>query len=602
MQEGKRHSTWAALGLPAVAAFVPGALTGIQVTGLVFFLNPHLPFGPIPVLRGVAFFGLLLGLLFVLAIFPFTRGRPGRALRLLPWTLTTVLAAIGIGAWVHASKYAFLLPSGINRRLIKAAIWLTLAAVVCFYTAFLHRLRRRPYGRRSWVFFVLVAIASIYVMMERREAFKPTHGPAPRATTYSGNPRPQLWVVGIESATLDAILPLAEQGRLPFFARMLEEGSHARIRSLHPTRRTSSWTTLAAGKYPSQHGVVGERLFAARFLGERHELRLLPVGIGFELWGVWKDSRPIDLGDRQTLTLWEMLALLEIDSTLVGWPLTALPPETPPPAHVSFGLSDRFFSQDDGGEDVRGAVWPAELAERARLFKPRITELDPEETSRFGPQPPAEVLDAFAGDRWREELTFFLLEQAPQTEAFFVVLPGLETISRLYFGGYSAVQFEGASASEMEGASELVAAYYTYLDELLAKLWRRSPSPRLLAVVSTHGVEAAHGVTRALDALLLRPSLEGHIDRGPDGMLMLMGEGIRPGSRLLSADLVDVVPTLLYGLGFPIARDFDGAVLTDAFETPFLARQPLTFLPSYETFAIPDGEDGRPEPIPKLSK
>jgi hypothetical protein len=42
---------------------------------------------------------------------------------------------------------------------------------------------------------------------------------------------------------------------------------------------------------------------------------------------------------------------------------------------------------------------------------------------------------------------------------------------------------------------------------------------------------------------------------------------------------------VLYGLGFPIARDLDGGVLTTAFESPFLARQPLTFVPSYETLA-----------------
>ncbi|MCP4204868.1 MAG: hypothetical protein GY769_23415, partial [bacterium] len=70
-----------------------------------------------------------------------------------------------------------------------------------------------------------------------------------------------------------------------------------------------------------------------------------------------------------------------------------------------------------------------------------------------------------------------------------------------------------------------------------------------------------------------------------DGVLMFLGEGIQPAALFRPAELVDLVPTLLYGLGFPIARDLDGAVLTPAFETGFLARQPLTFLPSYEALA-----------------
>lgn len=69
--------------------------------------------------------------------------------------------------------------------------------------------------------------------------------------------------------------------------------------------------------------------------------------------------------------------------------------------------------------------------------------------------------------------------------------------------------------------------------------------------------------------------------------MFFLGDGFQLGAALRSADLIDLVPTLLDGLGFPIARDLDGTVLTTTFETAFLARQPLTFVPSYETFARP---------------
>ncbi len=44
-----------------LGAFLPGALAGTQVAGLLFFLNPHLPFDSLSILRGVAFYGSLLG-------------------------------------------------------------------------------------------------------------------------------------------------------------------------------------------------------------------------------------------------------------------------------------------------------------------------------------------------------------------------------------------------------------------------------------------------------------------------------------------------------------------------------------------------------------
>lgn len=563
---------------------LPGVLAGTQIAGLLFFLNPHLPFEPIPVLRGVVFFSFLLGGASFVLLLPFIWRKPECARRWLPWSLTVVLAAAAVGAWFHASYYAFYLPSGINRRLVKAGSWLTLAAVILFYTALIHRLRQRPYGRRTRVLFAVMAVASIYVVMERREAFKPNLGPGPRATTFEGSPRPRLLVVGIESATLDAILPLAEQGRLPFFAKMLAEGSHSRLTALSPVRRMALWTTLATGKYPFRHGIVNEKIFVARFLGNRHYLSLLPVGIGFEYWGTWSRPQPIDSGQRRVLALWEILARLDLSTALVGWPLSAPPPGRAPVGGVEVGLSDRFF-EDSPSE---GSVWPAELAERARLFRPRRPGLDPDQIARFGGEPPRVVIDSLLADVWREELTLFLLEQEPRVDAIFLLLPGLLEVSRSYFGGYSAVQFEGEQHAESMAAAELTAAYYSHLDEFLAELWEKGREPRLLAVVSVHGVEEAYGWRKAWQVLSRQPPLEGYFAAAPDGVLALMGEGIRAGSRIGSAEQVDVVPTLLYGLGFPIARDLDGSVLTGAFETAFLARQPLTFLPSYETFAAPD--------------
>lgn len=572
-----------------VAAFLPGALAGTQIAGLLFFLNPHLPFDTVPVLRGVAFFSSLVGSLSLLILGPFLWRRPEQVERWIPWCLTLVLAGAAIGAWIHASYYAFYLPAGINRRLVKAGIWLSLTAVVCFYTALIHQVRQRPYGRRSQVLFTVVALASIYVVFERREAFKPEIGPGPRATTFEGNPRPQLLVVGIEAATLDAILPLAEQGRLPFFNKILNDGSYARLGSLGPVRRQPLWMTLATGTYPFQHGILSEEIFRTRFLDPQQDLKLLPVGLGFKYWGTWSREHSAHFRDRRVLTLWEILSRLEISSALVGWPLVGLAAEDDGSQGVEVGLSDELFQAPIISEEAlrNGWVWPTEMVERARLFHTSATGLDQDQTLRFGPDPPSVVLESLSQDVWREDLTVFLLEPDRQKDAYFLVLPGLYRVSRRYFGGYSA-QFEGEQDTESVIAAQLISAYYAHLDEFLSRLWEKSREPRLMAVVSVHGVEDSYGLRKISQLLRRQPPLSGHVRRAPDGILMLLGEGIRAGSRISSAELVDLVPSLLYGLGFPIARDLDGAVLTDAFENAFLARQPLTFLPSYQTFAAPE--------------
>jgi arylsulfatase A-like enzyme len=82
-------------------------------------------------------------------------------------------------------------------------------------------------------------------------------------------------------------------------------------------------------------------------------------------------------------------------------------------------------------------------------------------------------------------------------------------------------------------------------------------------------------------------SLEGFDEDAPDGVLMLYGEGVQPGALLTGAHLVDVLPTLMYALHLPVARDLDGVVLTPAFDKAFLAEHPLTFLQTYEALASP---------------
>lgn len=569
------------------SGLAPGALLGTHVAGLIFFLNPHLPFTPGPVLRGILVYGGILGLASLTLHLPFTwrsaRSPSRRAQRWLPWALT---AAFALAAWLyasHASIFAFYLPPGINDRLIRTASWLALAALISFYTALLHTLHRRRYGWRSRYGYVLLAVLSVVAMVERREAFRPRPPAVHRPATVAAGPRPTLLVVGLDAATLDAILPLAGQGRLPFLGTLLREGAYGRLESIAPTWREALWITLATGKLPYKHGIQGGKVYDARWLPASPpapgpaELRLLPVEIQFRRWGTLGDpGRSLRTFPREVLTLWEILPRLGTPAGTVGWPAS-----WPASRETAFAVPERFFhgANAAGG---RGITWPVDLAERARIFRPAPEELDPALRARFGPDPPAALLDALAGDLWRESLLAALLEQHPETGALFAVLPGLREVSRRSFGGFQAVQFEGEQGSAARESADRLAAYYAEVDRFLQELWNHQEGPKVMAVVSAYGVRGRR------DRLGLRGEageLEGSFGGGPDGALLLYGEGIRPGALLTGARLVDVAPTLLYALGFPVARDLDGQALTAAFDKGFLAQNPLTFLPSYEGLA-----------------
>jgi predicted AlkP superfamily phosphohydrolase/phosphomutase len=57
----------------------------------------------------------------------------------------------------------------------------------------------------------------------------------------------------------------------------------------------------------------------------------------------------------------------------------------------------------------------------------------------------------------------------------------------------------------------------------------------------------------------------------PNGIALLAGPGIKPGTQLEEANIVDLVPTILYSMGMAIPSDMDGRVLTEAFEPEYLS-------------------------------
>ena len=574
---------WGLLALTAL----PGLLAGTHLSSLLFFLNPELPFELVPWLRSTALYCALTVLISVVLLFPLTLGRGSRAQRLLPWAITILLGIVATIEWLHASRSSYFLPPGINARLIKAASWLTLIALVYFYTALLHTLNRRPYGWRSRVGLTLLALLSVFVMAERREAFKPYTRPTPLPSVVELERRPTLLVVGLDGASLDAVLPLARRRRLPFLARILEEGVYARPESLWPVHRSPLWTTLATGKLPFRHGVIADRTFKADWIAPGAILQILPTPLSEMALNALNPSRPVDSTVRTSLTLWEILERLEVPTGQVGWPATS--PVSPT---GSFAFSEQYF----GGDFRATAAQPGELAERGVLFQIDPEEVDPALVSELEGQIPYSLLRALADDLWRQSLTRFLVDQRREVRAVFLVLPGLAEVSKQYFGGFSAVEFDGETGRPQQNADQLLTFYYSYLDHFLEDFWKRQSGPKMLAVVSAYGFEAPVGLRRSW-ARTTGHQLRGQYQRSPDGLFLALGEGLKAGTFLEGARLVDIMPTLLYALRLPISRDLDGRVLTGAFESSYLARNPLTFVPSYETIVTQPGIPVRVLPL-----
>jgi len=73
----------------------------------------------------------------------------------------------------------------------------------------------------------------------------------------SEKPRPRVLLIGVDAGEWDVLGPLLDQGRVPNFARMRDQGSSGKLRSLEPlTKSPIIWASIATGKVPQKHGIL----------------------------------------------------------------------------------------------------------------------------------------------------------------------------------------------------------------------------------------------------------------------------------------------------------------------------------------------------------
>ena len=62
-------------------------------------------------------------------------------------------------------------------------------------------------------------------------------------------------ILGVDGGTFRIIGPLVEEGKLPTFRKMMDEGARGILRSTSPAITAPAWTTFMTGKNPGQHGL-----------------------------------------------------------------------------------------------------------------------------------------------------------------------------------------------------------------------------------------------------------------------------------------------------------------------------------------------------------
>jgi predicted AlkP superfamily phosphohydrolase/phosphomutase len=362
-------------------------------------------------------------------------------------------------------------------------------------------------------------------------------------------------------------------GELPTFGRLIREGAHSDTFGVISPHSPVAWTSIATSRKPEDHGVTDY-------------VSHLPTG------GVI----PVTSNMRRVHALWNIATGVGRSVGVVGW-WASWPAEEVEgyvvtdhanPAARSLWVADRrYWTADEATlATFEADVFPPELVSVVRRHHIGPDDFPYEELERRGAFPvhqagllraepwhqrtPYSVLKStFAVDLFQTRVARELLRTVP-TDLTMVYLRGPDAVQHYAWDLVEPERYAVPSPT-LERDRGLVEGVYRTVDSFLADLLAAAPAESWVVVASDHGAEPSPGATGAR-----RMDRPGAHTAAAEGVLFMRGPGVVPGRRIEHASGYDVMPTILWLMGLPIARNLEGRVLREAFDPGFAEGRPAS--------------------------
>ena len=215
------------------------------------------------------------------------------------------------------------------------------------------------------------------------------------------------------------------------------------------------------------------------------------------------------------------------------------------------------------------------------------------------------MLQALARDAVAPDLTYAraaeVLHKAYAPSLLVISFHGYDVAGHAFYRYAHPEAFGDVAAEDARRYGRVLGRYASLVERWVGEIERDLGPWDVLVVLSGHGLEPTP-LWRRLVGTLTGTSVGAASHAGaPDGVLIVVGQGIRPGAVPSNASVLDVAPTILYLMGLPVARDMEGRVLTEILEPEFAQENPVTFIPSYESLAVAPAAPGAPlDDLPPL--
>ncbi|MBM4267389.1 MAG: alkaline phosphatase family protein [Deltaproteobacteria bacterium] len=381
--------------------------------------------------------------------------------------------------------------------------------------------------------------------------------------------RAKLLVIGLDGLDPGLVSKWVGSGALPHLGRLVARGTMTTIDCVVGTSSPVVWTTVATGLVPDEHGVTGFTI----------------------------DGDPVNASHRKRPALWNILAEQKLRVATVGW-MVSWPAE--PDAGIV--VSDRAWWGDfDDKVAPDGIVEPRRHRPRldpVRQVVPRFSSYpyDPnwkflrEDDPRYAINYLLEkrLLGIFRRDSMYASMAREIAE-TQDLDVLAVYFQGPDYVGHGFWKWFEPEPFRQAGVdvpqADVDRLGTIIPAYYSYVDSLVGMLVSRVDEDALIVVLSDHGFRAWPEARNARDLSSKARFLSGN--HREKATLILSGPQVRRGASVeRRITHLDVLPTLLFALDAPRARDNSGQPLVELFTEDFVAKRPDRSVASHAPEAV----------------
>ncbi len=356
-------------------------------------------------------------------------------------------------------------------------------------------------------------------------------------------------LIGWDAADWTAINPLMDQGLMPNLQKLVDGGTIGRLATLTPPLSPMLWTSIATGKRPYKHGIIGFT----------------------ETGADGKTVKPVTNVHRRVKAIWNILNQQGLRSHVVGWW------PSHPAEPINGTMVSNFFQRASKPIHMpwamrEGTVHPAEKSDLFAKLRVHPAELTAAHIAPFIPDFGKIDQDK---ERTLEMLSRILADTASiQAAATYILEQEEWDFMGVYFDGmdhfkhgfmkYNPPRRPFIPEREYELYKDVVSSAYRFHDLMLGRLLELAGEDATVMLISDHGFHPDHLRPVSLPEEPAGPMFE----HSPYGIFCVKGPGIKEDAMVHGAGLLDITPTLLTLFDLPVGSDMDGKAIQGIYEKP----------------------------------